>query len=124
MKNNLYIIDDNADYANMLVKQATKSGWQAHSIQEPAEFLNKPLPESGVIFLDLTMPDMDGFQVIEALAEKQCKLSLVLISGYDEEILSVAQNLASEHNLNVYTSLTKPVPMKDLLNLFKKLKEI
>jgi len=124
MKNNLYIIDDNVDYANMLVKQATKSGWQAYSIQEPTEFLNQPLPESGVIFLDLTMPEMDGFQVIEALAKKQCHLPLVLISGYDEEILSVAQNLASEHHLNIYTSLTKPVPMQDLLKLFNKLKEI
>lgn len=34
-----------------------------------------------IVFLDLTMPEMDGYQVLEAIAEEQLKSVVIVISG-------------------------------------------
>lgn len=60
------------------------------------------------IALDLVMPDMDGVEVMVALAERSCHASIVITSGVGHRVLDAAGRSASEHGLNIAGVLPKP----------------
>jgi EAL domain-containing protein (putative c-di-GMP-specific phosphodiesterase class I) len=113
----LYILDDDEQYANLLVEIATTAGWHAISEQSAKAFLNSDISENSVLVLDLIMPEMDGIEVIRALAQKNLNLLLILISGFDSRVLHSAQQLAEAHNIKVLTNLTKPVPAQKFITV-------
>ncbi|WP_126454148.1 EAL domain-containing protein [Sulfuriflexus mobilis] len=118
----LYVLDDDAQYANLLVEIATSAGWLAVSEQSPAKFLTYDLQQHCVLILDLNMPEMDGIEVIRALAEKHSDLLLILISGFDARVLHSAQQLAEAHNIKVLATLTKPVRIDDFTQVLDLIK--
>jgi len=69
-KSKLYILDDDIHYANLLADVAINLGWEIEKIDKATTFLNVELPTVGTLVLDLKMPDMDGIEVIRALAKK------------------------------------------------------
>lgn len=111
----LYILDDDEQYANLLSEIATSAGWHTISEQSAKTFLNSKIAENSVLVLDLMMPELDGIEVIRALAKKNLNLLLILISGFDSKVLHSAQQLAEAHNIKVLTHLTKPVPIQNFI---------
>jgi len=109
----LCILDDNEDYAELLMDVATDAGWQAQTVSSAAAFFSTDLSSCRVLVLDLVMPDVDGIEVIQRLSATQTELSLILISGYDKAILQSAQLMARAGNINVITCLTKPMSIQD-----------
>ncbi len=115
----LYVLDDDQQYAELLVEVASSQRWQAESFQDPVCFLSSQLPDSGILVLDLIMPEMDGIEVIRALAEKASQLSLILISGFDSRVLHSAQQLAEAHNIKVHASLSKPLSIGEFISVLE-----
>lgn len=114
----VYVLDDDVDYADLLVEVAVEAGWQAESVHSATSFLLTDIPQSGVLVLDLNMPDMDGIEVIRALADKKINdLLLILISGFDARVLHSVQQLAEAHNMKVLASLTKPAPVTEFIRV-------
>ena len=74
-----------------------------------------------VIFLDLNMPEMDGIEVMRNLAELNYSGSVALFSAEDFRILKTAESLAGAHDLNILGTLTKPVTVNSVLDLFSRL---
>jgi len=117
IKPKLYVLDDDVQYADLLVEFARNAGWHAVSAQSAANFFTSDLLHGAVLVLDLNMPDMDGIEVIRALAEKEINLQLILVSGFDSRVLHSAQQLAEAHNMKVLASLTKPIPIDEFINV-------
>ncbi|MCF6218348.1 MAG: EAL domain-containing response regulator [Gammaproteobacteria bacterium] len=115
MKPKLYILDDDSQYANLLLELAKRSGWSAVSEQSASRFLDYDLSAGGILVLDLNMPEMDGIEVIRALAKEKKRLVLILISGFDARVLHSARQLAEAHDIKVLASLTKPVVRKEFI---------
>jgi len=113
----LYILDDDEQYADMLAEFATNSGWNAITENDPVAFLEKDLADVHVLVLDLIMPNVDGIEVIRAIAEKKSEIILILVSGFDARVLHSAQQLAEAHNINVAASLTKPIPVNEFIKV-------
>jgi len=109
----LFILDDDFQYAQLLLEVAQSAGWDASHEQSPVNFLNYDLPNNAILVLDLNMPEMDGIEVIRALADKNTDLLLILISGFDSRVLHSAQQLAEAHHFKVIASLAKPVPIHE-----------
>ena len=63
------------------------------------------------IVLDLFVPDMDGIEVLRLLAKHQCAASILMISNYEDEILTQALRLAEGLGLNLAGSLHKPIQL-------------
>ncbi len=108
----LYILDDDKQYAGLLQKVAEKAYWQVINEQSALNFINSSLPQDIVLVLDLMMPELDGIEVIRHLIKKNINVTLILISGVDQRTLHSAQVLAQAYDINVITSLTKPVSLK------------
>jgi len=61
-------VDDNAVNRDMLRRQIELSGWTVKEAQHGRQALNVlRIHPPDVILLDLMMPEMDGFQFLEAL---------------------------------------------------------
>lgn len=78
------VVDDSKDYANALKRQLEDEGYRtavAHNGAEALEVLKKSVP--ALIFLDIVMPGMDGFQVVRRLQTNEAwkKIPVIIMSG-------------------------------------------
>lgn len=78
------VVDDNKDYTAAVRDMLEMEGFTvrtANSGEEALEILNKEIP--AVIFLDVVMPGMDGFQVVRRLQtnDRWRKIPVVILSG-------------------------------------------
>jgi EAL domain-containing protein (putative c-di-GMP-specific phosphodiesterase class I)/signal transduction histidine kinase/DNA-binding response OmpR family regulator len=70
--------------------------------------------EIEVLVCDLSMPEMDGVELIRRFGETGFKGGLILISGADEKILSTVNKLAVLQGVRVLGQLQKPVSAAQL----------
>jgi len=70
-----------------------------------------------LIVCDVFMPDMDGIEFMSALAQKQYKGSVVLVTGVDIETLSLARDIAAAEGIKLLGSLTKPLRHQELTQI-------
>ncbi|HEX9615342.1 MAG TPA: response regulator, partial [Bacteroidota bacterium] len=80
------VVDDNKEYTNAMKKLLELEGFDvkvANSGEQAIETLKKGTP--AVIFLDMVMPGMDGFQVVRRLQGNDAwrKIPVVILSGKD-----------------------------------------
>lgn len=62
-----------------------------------------------VILCDINMPDTDGFEFMQKLAEREFKGAVVMISGTGPRTMQSASLMARFHRLNFLGCLAKPV---------------
>ncbi len=116
------IIDDEIQLAEMLAEVAEICGYEAVIYTDAREFLKHEI-KTDVIFLDLTMPDIDGIEVISELGKRQNTAVIVLMSGFDQSLLQTSQVLAEKWGLNVIEPLTKPMSIKVISQVLESIKE-
>ena len=105
----LLVVDDEADICDFVCYVADNLGFETHSITNADEFEKIDINELKIIVLDLSMPGVDGIELIRLIAEKQCTASIILMSGMDSSVLHSAKNIAEGRGLNVIKCLEKPV---------------
>lgn len=114
-KPRLIVVDDEPDMANLVKGRAELLGFETRTVASGKELLS--ILSSGIpdfIVLDLVMPDMDGIEVLEALAAKGSQAIIILISGYEGQYLEIAGTLGSAHGLNILGTLNKPFRIEEL----------
>lgn len=70
-----------------------------------------------VVICDIFMPNMDGIQFIGALAKLKYQGGLILITGASQNMLDVAQAIATASGLRLLGAATKPVQYQQLGDL-------
>ena len=61
-------------------------------------------------------------EVITELGKRQSKAALVLMSGFDQELLQTSKRIAQGYDLRVIDTLTKPMNISDITELLENLK--
>lgn len=82
------VVDDNADSADSMAMLLKLSGHEAQAVYSGAEALHlAKTHQPQVIFLDLSMPLMDGYQVAQRLqlSLDMSKIVLIAMTGYGHE---------------------------------------
>ena len=110
----LLVVDDEADICDFVCYVAENIGFDTHSITNADEFESIDIRELSIIVLDLSMPGVDGIELIRSLAEKKYTASIILMSGMDSSVLHSARNIAEGRGLKVIKCLQKPVSIKVL----------
>ena len=117
--NRLLVIDDEPAYAAVVKKVSEQVGFEVTITANAFDcvaFVASWRPS--VIVLDLRLPDIDGIQILRALAEDKYAGHLIVSSGADHRILDAATRLGRERGLKMSGILQKPVRVEFLQELF------
>jgi two-component system CheB/CheR fusion protein len=109
------VVDDNRDAADTLSMLLKRKGYQIHTRyggREALEAAENRQPD--VILLDISMPEMDGYQTCRLLRQQPWGESIVVIAltGYGQQ---EARQVSAEAGFDGH--LVKPVDLKTLTEL-------
>ena len=110
--NSVLIIDDDKELCALMkkcVEQENLSAVVAHGGLEGLRLLEENKDACSLIILDVMMPDMDGFQVLQKIWEKNNVPVLMLTAKSDEE------DKVSGLRLGADDYLTKPFSINELM---------
>ncbi|MHC4266564.1 MAG: response regulator transcription factor [Planctomycetota bacterium] len=81
--NHIYLIDDDALYRKSLVRLLASVGYYVESFSSAQSFLDSihVACKTGVLILDLRMPDMDGFALQKRLNELKSRFQIIFITA-------------------------------------------
>ena len=117
----ILVIDDDQDIGELVSAAAEAMGCQCTVTTKAATFLEKLVPDTTLVLLDLMMPGMDGIELLRLLAERHCKADIVLISGVGKRTIESAGQLGEILGLSIVGHLQKPFPMTELKKLLQRL---
>ena len=111
------VICDDSSFARKQMFRALPSDWDvtvtyASQGQEALEALRKGLGE--VLFLDLTMPVLDGFGVLEAIRKEDLHTMVIVVSG---DIQPEARERVKK--LGAMDFIKKPIGTEKLVEVLK-----
>ncbi|MGY5738977.1 response regulator [Vibrio antiquarius] len=114
----ILICDDSA-VARKLIARSIVQDTSLHLIeaQDGYEALNILAEQNiDILFLDLTMPIMDGFEVLESLPVSHCQTKIVIISG---DVQQEAKQRCIE--LGAQAFIAKPLTEEQVIPLYEQL---
>jgi DNA-binding NtrC family response regulator len=118
----LLVVDDDSDAAGLMLRVATRCGYDAVSVLE-ASTLDSVLRnmQPDVLTLDLCMPHTDGIETLSHLQALGFRGHLIIISGQDDWLRKQARDLALGRGLNVADEMGKPLDLNALRSLLTRL---
>ena len=123
--NSLLIIDDEPAVARLIKKVAESCGYTAQATNTSEDFTDALIArEPDVIVLDLSLPDVDGVELLRFLSLTKCRAKILIISGFDPRVLETTANLGGELGLYIAGTLAKPVRVANLREAFAGLDKI
>ncbi len=80
---NIMIVDDEPEVAEVLAKSLTRQGHRTTTVNSGADALQR-LDDAGVdaMFLDVSMPGMNGLEVLAEVKRRRPSLAVVVITGH------------------------------------------
>lgn len=81
--NRVLVVDDECDVLDFLKIYLESQGWEVTTISSTAEaFKELDLRPYFLVLTDIAMPDMDGYEFISKIKEKQIPSQMALMTGF------------------------------------------
>ena len=81
----VYVVDDDASVRRALERLLRVEGYRVQTFASGAEFLRVPdRDEPACVVLDVRMPGLSGFELLECLSTRRHVLPVILITGHGE----------------------------------------
>lgn len=110
--------DDEPDVLGVMAKRVKAAGYEVITAVDGEEAWEKIVAEDpDIILLDLTMPKLEGFEVLKRLREKPPSKKwqpVIIVSGREE-----LKDIQKGFSLEADHYLTKPCNMDDVLNAIR-----
>ena len=128
---NILIVEDDPGHRFLIEDNLKKAGiinqiFSAKDGQEALDFLyhqgaykdGKKAPTPGLILLDIAMPKVDGFEVLEKLKKDQGlkKIPIIMLTTTDSQ-----KEIDRSYQLGANNYITKPVEFKEFQKMIKNL---
>ncbi|CCQ11293.1 diguanylate cyclase/phosphodiesterase (GGDEF & EAL domains) with PAS/PAC sensor(s) [Pseudoalteromonas luteoviolacea B = ATCC 29581] len=110
---NIVILDDDYQFLNLIRSVSEKSGFRVQTYDNPREFLSHEFGLDDLIILDLSMPEIDGIEVLRELSKHHNVSKIVLSSGQDKGVVKAAEDLAKAMHLNHVGTFSKPIKISE-----------
>ena len=113
----ILLADDEPTVQRLYRQMLEGSGFEVEAASDGQETLDKVTSEPfDLVILDLNMPRLDGFEVLEKMKEAGKSIPVIVMTGhFPEEV--VADRL---EGLSIVEVLRKPVMITTLLNSVKR----
>lgn len=111
----LLVMDDEPDFSEFVREVAEGLDYEVTVINQSIKFKAtyedvKPT----MIVLDIVMPDIDGIELIEWLADVGNEAGVIIVTGFNPHFAEAARVFAEVKGRFLVTSITKPVTLADL----------
>jgi EAL domain-containing protein (putative c-di-GMP-specific phosphodiesterase class I) len=113
--NHLVAIDDEPELLAIVARTAESAGFKVDATTDPEIFkatIRRSAPS--VVLMDLQIPGCDGIELLRFLYEEQCQAHIVLISGVDLRLLSIAKGVGDKLSLKMAEPVHKPIRVAEL----------
>jgi two-component system response regulator FixJ len=112
LKSMIFIIDDDQSMRKAFLLLLRAAGFNAATFSSGEEFLSYlPVNDDDCIILDLRMPGMNGFDVMEKLISKGIRTPIICITAFDD-----ARSRERARGLKATAYFTKPVDDQALID--------
>ena len=111
----LLVCDDEPDIRTFIRDVAEGMGYAVEEVADARDCAARAaatLPD--VIVLDIVMPEVDGIEIIQRLADVRFAGRVLLISGFNPSYARAASVLARSKGIVDIRMLTKPLPLAEL----------
>lgn len=121
------VVEDHSFQRAMLAQLLRKMG--ASAVQEAEdgtaalEALRDPARAVDIVISDVSMPGMDGMQLVRHLSELGARVSLILASAVEPKLLTTIANMARGYRVRMLGVVNKPptaAKLAPLLELYRK----
>lgn len=115
------VVDDD-DFSHTLLREVLAS-LGVHAVhaamdgRKGAQVLDQMQRPPDFVICDMLMPDTDGIDFLGQLAKREYQGGVILLSGEDSLMLSIAAEVAVSDGLKVLGSFSKPLRRQDLADL-------
>jgi len=107
----VYIVDDDESVRKGLARLLRSAGFESRAYASPESFLAEVRNEDrACILIDITMPGMNGLELVGRLKEMGIAMPVIAISARDDEV----RNLAHDSGMRFF--LRKPVDDQALID--------
>lgn len=111
----LLVIDDEPAFGGYVKEVAEGLGYGVLVTSKADEFAEAYESfDPTVIVLDVVMPEVDGIELVQWLAQEKCKAKIIIVTGYNPHYADAAKRLVSAGDLPSVQTLTKPISLADL----------
>ncbi len=112
MRSKVLIADDDELVRQAIEQILTLFEYDVVSVESGHQVLEKVGDEIDVILLDINMPDMNGFETLHHLNQRQLDIPVLFLTGAGSMDYAV-----KAINLGAYDFMTKPIDDLDLFNV-------
>ncbi|MFO7716078.1 sigma-54-dependent transcriptional regulator [Desulfosarcina sp.] len=114
MKNRILVVDDEIDFLDSVRRGLITSGFKGIQTESDPRIAAAAV-ENGAVFdialIDITMPGMDGVQLLEIFKKHQPQIECIMVTALDE-----ARTAVNCLKIGAYDYLVKPVSKEDLIS--------
>lgn len=105
------VVDDEEALRTVLSAELEGEGYQVVSAGDGQEAINiLTTREFDLILLDIKMPNVDGFEVLKFVKERQPKTKVIMLTGFAD-----LKNAIESKKLGAEDFVSKPYDLVDLL---------
>ena len=111
----LLVVDDDIEFGEFVRKVGLDLGYAVEVRSDARTFQEAYRAfDPDTIVLDIVMPEVDGVELVQWLADQRSRAKVILITGFTAHYAEVARTLGEVKGLSSMTTLTKPVRLARL----------
>ena len=111
----LLVVDDEPAIGRLVQRIAETCGYAVTVTQCADQFLSALSDfDPDVIVLDLSLPDIDGVELLRLLGRANCRAKVLIMSGVDRRVLETSGRLGVARGLEIAGTIMKPARAADL----------
>jgi two-component system KDP operon response regulator KdpE len=120
--NRLLVIDDEAGIARAIALIARELEFEVQVVNVPSRALEAFLAfRPHIAMIDMIMPEKDGIDVLNEILLTGIPVHAVLMSGFSDNYLRLAEGVAQFHDATRYSVLRKPFRRNELVTTLSRL---
>jgi two-component system response regulator YcbB len=120
MTQKLLVVDDQAGINAAVLRAAADLGLETMAVREPRKATEAFISFApDVVLLDMIMPEKDGIDVLDEMMLTGLPAKFIIMSGYGEAYLRLAQGVAAFHGAAQVEILRKPFRRESLQTLLR-----